>query len=165
MKIDCPYYGGHHQIVSEKHYSSQQLFWCDRMWPYQSKVWIKPVLFQGLIHQKGRLRNVSSWNLLLIFEDSNKCALTNLGRKIGLTLHLNFKMCLCTFQYLSVLFYCLIYYIIILYYYIILFYYLAFSYNLNSFLCPIAGRLCYYNNPLCLFLFLVHVLFHEIFWL
>ena len=33
----------------------RRLFWCDRTWPYQSKVWtfgiIKPVLFQGLIHQ------------------------------------------------------------------------------------------------------------------
>ena len=33
-----------------------QLFWCVRTWPYRSKVWtssiIKPLLFQGLIHQK-----------------------------------------------------------------------------------------------------------------
>ena len=38
---------------------SNWIFWCVRTWPYRSKVWtfsiIKPVLFQGLTHQKSRL--------------------------------------------------------------------------------------------------------------
>ena len=42
---------------SPKH---RRLFWCVRTWPYRSKAWtfsvIKPALFQGLIHQKSRLR-------------------------------------------------------------------------------------------------------------
>ena len=49
----------------------RRLFWCDRTWPYRSKVWafslIQLVLFQGLIHQKSRLRNSilfrSSWGV------------------------------------------------------------------------------------------------------